>query len=588
MRSLLPLSLFLTLFDTTVYAYVFPFHVQFPRTDSTSSLTRRTPLNVSNIANAQYVSNITLGGVTLSVLLDTGSSDLWVHFPKTVPTDQMTDTGKSITLSYAVGEASGNVQTTRVEFGGITVDDQVFLYVEDTSSFTANIHNQGYDGLLGLGPNQSSVIRKKFKSDSANTFLQRAFSQNKTSDNYITVLLDRKNDPAKQYTGQLSISEVVPGFEAILDMPQLDVETVNRLLKSDQHWQALTDKNAGVIGPDGSPIQMKSIVPKAPKGQYVAVVDSGFTFSQVPRDMSDAIYGRVRGAYYDSTNEWWLVPCGQYLNVSFNFGGRNYPIHPLDLVDDNFSKTDATGKKVCIGSFQPITSAFSMLGHYDMILGMSFLRSTYALFDFGNWIGNTADQDHPYMQMLSTVDPVAARKDFVTVRLGGNDTISDPAWALLPVDQMQHSPVSAEEKKKKYQEMILSRWPYIFVGCLAFVLIAVGLCVWRCCRRRKLRKAREAAGEVPTETKRNFNPFSKKAKRESYAPLDASRSTADLNTPYTPRSFTKEQEFDRQSAAQYSYNGYPSSLNGDYRQSQQPYQQPYSHPPQQGYTQHHV
>lgn len=66
--------------------------------------------------------------------------------------------------------------------------------------------------------------------------------------------------------------------------------------------------------------------------------------------MSDAIYGRVRGAVYDTTNEWWLVPCGQYLNVSFNFGGRNYPIHPLDLVDNNFKKTDATGKPVCIGS----------------------------------------------------------------------------------------------------------------------------------------------------------------------------------------------------------------------------------------------
>jgi len=75
-----------------------------------------------------------------------------------------------------------------------------------------------------------------------------------------------------------------------------------------------------------------------------------FTFSQVPRDVSDAIYGRVQGAYYDEKNQWWLVPCGQYLNISFNFAGINYPIHPLDTVDDNFQRTDATGKKVCIGA----------------------------------------------------------------------------------------------------------------------------------------------------------------------------------------------------------------------------------------------
>lgn len=46
-------------------------------------------------------------------------------------------------------------------------------------------------------------------------------------------------------------------------------------ISADQHWQALTDKDQGLIGPDGVPIQMSSIVPKAPDGQYVAVVDSG-------------------------------------------------------------------------------------------------------------------------------------------------------------------------------------------------------------------------------------------------------------------------------------------------------------------------
>ena len=75
-----------------------------------------------------------------------------------------------------------------------------------------------------------------------------------------------------------------------------------------------------------------------------------FTLSQVPRTISDAIYGRVQGAVFDSKNQWWTVPCGQYLNVSFNFGGHNYPIHPLDLVDDNLGLTDSTGQKVCLGA----------------------------------------------------------------------------------------------------------------------------------------------------------------------------------------------------------------------------------------------
>jgi hypothetical protein len=66
--------------------------------------------------------------------------------------------------------------------------------------------------------------------------------------------------------------------------------------------------------------------------------------------VSDAIYGRVKGAVYDTKNEYWTVPCGQYLNISFGFGGRQYPIHPLDTVDDNFNKVDANGNHVCIGA----------------------------------------------------------------------------------------------------------------------------------------------------------------------------------------------------------------------------------------------
>jgi hypothetical protein len=112
--------------------------------------------------------------------------------------------------------------------------------------------------------------------------------------------------------------------------------------------------------------------------------DSGFTFPQVPRTMSDSIYGCVQGAQYDTKEQLWLVPCDQLLNISFNFGGVNYPIHPLDTVSSDFNMTDSSGNPACIGTvgiqlsicrsfaqicsqFQPITTAFSLLGSYDLI-----------------------------------------------------------------------------------------------------------------------------------------------------------------------------------------------------------------------------
>jgi len=283
-----------------------------------------------------------------------------------------------------------------------------------------------------------------------------------------------------------------------------------------------------------------SIVPNAPKRQFVAVIDSGFTFSQVPREVSDAIYGRVRGAFYDTQNEWWLVPCGQYLNITFNFGGRSYPVHPLDVVDDNFGKVDSTGKKVCIGAFQPITSAFSILGHYDMILGMSFLRNAYTLLDFGTWIDDGTDKQPPFMQMLPVTNVATARSGFVQVRLGGNDTVSDTRWSLLPASEMQHSPISDEEKKKKYQEMILSRWPYIFTGCFVFVLLVIGCCIWRCCKRRRARLAKKAnkddkfgdvfSKDVPGQKALALSP----AKRQSYIPLEGELRSQNAQQPHMP------------------------------------------------------
>jgi len=107
----------------------------------------------------------------------------------------------------------------------------VQVLVTDTSTFSSDIHAQGYDGLLGLGPNKASVIRKKLSDNVGDTALQRIFEANKDSPNYITFLLDRKNDPADPFTGQLTISEVVSGFENITSMPKLDVDTVNRLLQ---------------------------------------------------------------------------------------------------------------------------------------------------------------------------------------------------------------------------------------------------------------------------------------------------------------------------------------------------------------------
>jgi len=123
MHSLIPLSLLLAVFDSFLLsnALKIPFHVVHT---SSNSLARRDGTPLTNQNNAQYIANVTIGGQVARVIIDTGSSDLWVNFPGTAP--QTTDLGKSITLNYAIGAASGNIHSAKVEFDGFSIDNQAF------------------------------------------------------------------------------------------------------------------------------------------------------------------------------------------------------------------------------------------------------------------------------------------------------------------------------------------------------------------------------------------------------------------------------------------------------------------------------
>lgn len=75
----------------------------------------------------------------------------------------------------------------------------------------------------------------------------------------------------------------------------------------------------------------------------------------------------------------------------------------------------------------------------------------YTLLDYGSWVEDTSDDlGDPFIQLLSITDVQKAHQDFVNVRLDGVDTTGSPSQALLPVDQMQHSPETEAEKKAQY------------------------------------------------------------------------------------------------------------------------------------------
>ncbi|KAH9080404.1 aspartic peptidase domain-containing protein, partial [Lactarius deliciosus] len=248
-------------------------------------------------------------------------------------------------------QSAGNVNLASMGFDNYTVDKQAFILVNDTSTFSSSLQSNGFQGLMGLGFDDGSIVRGIVGDGAGDTPLSRIFQQNKTTQNFISILLDRNNDPTDTVTGQITISE------SIESQPKLYIKDVF-FDSSSQHWAVYIDKE-----------------------RLSPVLDSGFTFSQVPRKMADAIYGRVQGANYSQEEGLWMVPCDQELNITFTFAGVKMPVHPLDVVSGDFN----LGSYCPRNSYQPITTAFSVLGDYDMILGMSFMRNVYALFDYGNY-----------------------------------------------------------------------------------------------------------------------------------------------------------------------------------------------------------
>lgn len=432
----LPLSLLCCIFlgslvNDLAYALRLDMHGRQPDLRADSPLVRRGNIfgqsALNDSSDIQYTTNITLGGQQFSVLIDTGSSDLWVAGTGV----QSTSTGKTSGVTYVKGSIEGPVELATLEFAGYTVKDQAFILAPPSSD------NPAGTGLIGLGPNNGSrVFEALDREDQGDAVLDRLFRQNTSTPNFLSVLLGRSDDPTDTFPGDLTVGEILPGYEVISSQPKLTVSRVSIYDTGDQHWQTLVDAD-GIIGSNGKVISVTTGVNTTSNAkQLTAVFDTGFTLPQVPAAVAQGIYGPISGARLQNISglgESWTLPCTAEVNATFKFSGVSIPIHPLDL-----SMSDAlSDSSRCLGTFQPISDD-AQSPSYDMILGMAFLRNVYILINFGDFVDDSAAAvADPYIQLLPTTNDTAeAHNDFVRVRLNreanpSNDTRRAPWRTIL-------------------------------------------------------------------------------------------------------------------------------------------------------------
>lgn len=377
--------------------------------DATSSSTS----NVTNIQNTRYTTNIVLNGKQVLVALDTGSTDLWVA--PTVDIGSFNDSGIPLELLYGDGSygVSGTIGVAPFKLGTYDVPQQAFLRA--TKGSVSGITDIGVSGLLGLSFDFVSAspinahIKSIYGTDATwgRSVLKNIFSQNASQPNFIAIDLARTDDLEETAGGAFSIGEYAPKYVAIANSPKL-----TQFPKNGDRWTTLLES----VHVNGAAIALKSKIQGVPSGTSQALLDTGDPAAILPTYLFDAIYSQIPGAvaYDEGSTHLYILPCNTTQSVSLFFGGKEYPIHPLDLSTIT-QPLEIDGKQyvACASSFM---AADNWAGDaYEVSLGDAFLRNVYTVFDFGD-TGTDGSTDEPYMKLFAKTDPVKAASQVATIR----------------------------------------------------------------------------------------------------------------------------------------------------------------------------
>ncbi|KAI0268191.1 acid protease [Gloeopeniophorella convolvens] len=357
--------------------------------------------DLSTVNDMIYIANITVGGNAYRVQLDTGSSDLWIKGQNT-PLPNSEQTATLYNLSYGIGWAYGHISYSSAEFAGIPIPKQAFL---DVSSAQNPALTYGTSGILGLGFTSLSSIDAMVNgtgSSSGRSLLYNLFNDNPHEPNFIAFSLQRSSDPTDEVEGTFLIGEVDPEYAAVNNSAPIHTFPEN----SPMRWNLLLD--AILVGPQAVPVT--STVAGAPSNRAVALLDSGTSYTYLPKDVCQAIYGNVPGAKLDQASGTWDVPCDAEIDLALQFDGQIFPVHPLDVVPKSLTEP---GK--CMGSFIPQDFSSVGAGNFDMIVGDNFLRSVYSVYDFGDFDAS-GHMGSPYIKLLTLVEPNAASQEFASAR----------------------------------------------------------------------------------------------------------------------------------------------------------------------------
>ncbi|KAM5531636.1 hypothetical protein V8D89_014688 [Ganoderma adspersum] len=328
-------------------------------------------------ADSSYIGQVTVGTPpqTFKVVLDTGSSDLWVagtqcpscgSTPPFDPTKsstikQITDsTGRSqvITIHYGSGSVAGVLAQDTVSMAGFTVNPQPFLVVDQ---MTSGLLQGDVSGIMGLA-------FQSLASTDATPFWEQLMNGGQFASPEISFWLARHLDDP-------TVADETAGGVMTLGGQN------SSLFTGDIEFNTLSNANAPsfwMLELSGATVQGKSV--SVPTGSAAAsAIDTGTTLIGAPSAAVTAIFGAIDGAQPLSgqLEGFWAFPCDTEVNVALAFGGKAWPISNADM---NLGRVQGN---MCLGGIFDInlgSDVGSGGGNPVWVVGDTFLKNVYTVF----------------------------------------------------------------------------------------------------------------------------------------------------------------------------------------------------------------
>ncbi|CAL2040013.1 unnamed protein product [Caenorhabditis brenneri] len=327
--------------------------------------------HVADFRDFGYFGNITLGtpkestnDQTFLVVLDTGSSNLWVpdnscgandansackHKNKYIMSDSSSyeKDGRPFSISYGTGSASGYFGKDTLCFSDTTlcIKSQVFGQANSIAPFFAN---QEIDGILGLGFTDLAVNK-------APPPFVNAVDQGLVDEPIFTVYLEHHGRDRAPSGGYFTYGGEDPDHcgEIITWIP----------LTKAAYWQF----NMQGIGIENSNEHTTG---------WEVISDTGTSFIGGPGSVIQAI-AKKYGASYDEFNDSYIVPCSKAKNLSalkLKINDMELQIDPINLIaHSDATECDLTLFDMYGGGFGP-----------SWILGDPFIRQFCNIHDIKN------------------------------------------------------------------------------------------------------------------------------------------------------------------------------------------------------------